>query len=281
MKTTYSLHKITDETKLGFSPNDYSRFKFGDGKVARSFGINLARGFIKEVLSEGALDKQLVVISSPYAFVPTATYAMKTPFVYELNHWLADKDIPVVQEAKVHRTITYKEDYGNLDAEQRLALITRDSFHIDSAFLEGKTLLFLDDIRITGSHERMIERMIAANNIENDIYMLYFAQLVNENIHPSIENTLNYHYVKSIFDLDDIIKNDDFQINTRIVKYLLSSEATSFAVFIKNQCESFIRNLYNMALGNSYHRIENYSANIIYIKQLLFVNKANLIANGN
>jgi len=281
MKRTYSLHKIENENSLGFSPHDYSRFKFGDGAVAHKFGLSLARGFISDVLSKESLDQQIVVISSPYAFVPTATYALKTFFVYELNHWLAHHDFPVVQEAKVHRTITYKEDYGNLDATQRLALIANDSFHIDSVFLAGKTLLFLDDIRITGSHERMIDRMIAANNLQNDIYMLYFAQLVNEQIHPSIENRLNYHNVKSIFDLQDIILSEDFQINTRIVKYLLSSEVEIFSVFIKDQSESFIRNLYNMALGNSYHRIENYQANINYIKQLLFVNNANLIVNGN
>jgi hypothetical protein len=59
------------------------------------------------------------------------------------------------------RTITYKEDYGELDAEQRLLkLIGNDSFHIDKMFLKGKTLVFLDDIRITGGHERMIMKMI-------------------------------------------------------------------------------------------------------------------------
>ena len=153
MTTTYSLHKITDTGNFGFCPDDYSRFKFGDDEVAERFGIGLAEGFIKAHLEKGPVP-QLVVVSSPYSFIPTATFAMKNHFVFRLNRWLALHGHPVLQETKVHRTITYKEDYGELDAAQRLKLIGNDSFHIDKAFLEGKKILFLDDIRITGGHEK-------------------------------------------------------------------------------------------------------------------------------
>ncbi|WP_207532153.1 phosphoribosyltransferase family protein [Desertivirga arenae] len=281
MRKTYSLHKISDPSGFVFNPDEYSRFKFGDGAIAKKFGNALAKGFIENVLEENVDHRQIVVISSPYAFIPTATFAMKTQFVYELNYWLAENHYPVVQEAKVHRTITYKEDYGNLDAKQRLALIENDSFHIDRSFLENKVLIFLDDIRITGSHERMIDRMIKSNNLDNDLYLVYFAELINEGIHPTIENTLNYHFVKSIFDLSTIVTSEDFNINTRIVKYILNSDRDSFLVFIKDQSERFIESLYNMAIGNGYHRIENYSENLKYIKQNLLINKANLIVNGN
>ncbi len=99
---------------------------------------------------------------------------MKNHFVFRLNRWLADNELPVVQETKVHRTITYKEDYGELSAEERIRLIGNDSFHIDASFLRGKTLLFLDDIKITGSHERMILKMAKEHGLANPIYMLYF-----------------------------------------------------------------------------------------------------------
>ena len=154
--TTYSLHKIHSANDFPFSPAAYSRFKFGDGRVATQYGKALAEGFIKAHLETAPPAEPLVVISSPYSFIPTATFAMKDAFVYTLNRWLAAHHLPVVQETKVHRTITYKDDYGALDAAQRMALIGGDSFHIDREFLLGKTLIFLDDIRITGSHERMI-----------------------------------------------------------------------------------------------------------------------------
>ncbi|MEB0260939.1 MULTISPECIES: phosphoribosyltransferase family protein [unclassified Mucilaginibacter] len=275
--TTYSLHHIHHDDAFGFDADDYSRFKFGDGAVSKDFGIALADGFINEYLTNNPVTKQIVVISSPYSFIPTATFAMKTWFVYRLNNWLAEQGLPVVQETKVHRTITYKEDYGELDAEQRMNLIGNDKFHIDKEFLIGKTLVFLDDIRITGSHERMIMKMVDAYGLKNDIHMLYFAELINKNIHPNVENHLNYHQVKSIFDLDGIIKSGNFCINTRIVKYILNYSFDGFRVFIQNQTADFAELLYNMALGNGYHTIEAYEQNLIFIKkQLLASPKSSL-----
>jgi hypothetical protein len=281
MQYTFSLHKITDSGSFGFDPADYSRFKFGDDIVARKFGTELAEQFIRQYLRHNPISDQLVVISSPYSFIPTATFAMKHYFVFTLNRWLADNNFNVVQETKVHRTITYKEDYGELDAEQRMNLIGNDVFHIDKEFLSGKTLLFLDDIRITGSHERMINRMLAANNLKNDTYLLYFAELENKNIHPNIENYLNYYVVKSIFDLNSIINNQHFRVNTRIVKFILNNEFSSFQVFIETQTDDFISLLYNMALGNNYHLIEEYSKSLNYIKNNFILKNYKYIQYGN
>jgi hypothetical protein len=269
MPVTYSLHKISNEKYFGFHPDDYSRFKFGDEAVAKNFGEALADGFISKHLSCTEITPQLVVVSSPYSFIPTATFAMKNYFVFRLNRWLAERGRPVVQETKVHRTITYKEDYGELNAAERLQLIGNDSFHIDAAFLQDKTIIFLDDIRITGSHERMIMKMAGEYRLANPIYLLYFAELINTAIHPNIENTLNYHCVKSVFDLQPIIQSSSFFINTRIVKYILNCEGNAFRIFIQAQTEAFINLLYNMALGNGYHTIEAYQTNLHFIQLYL------------
>ncbi|GAA3969084.1 phosphoribosyltransferase family protein [Mucilaginibacter dorajii] len=281
MNTTFSLHHIDNASGFGFCPDSYSRFKFGDETIAREFGNTLAKGFIEQVLSKQPIAQQIVVISSPYSFIPTATFAMKTWFVYRLNRWLAQHGYPVVQETKVHRTITYKEDYGELNAEQRMSLIGNDSFHIDKDFLANKTLIFLDDIKITGSHERMIMKMVDEYGLHNDIYMLYFAELVNKNIHPNIENFLNYHQVKTIFDLEPIIQSGSFTINTRIVKYILNYNPECFGIFIQNQSTDFVNLLYDMALGNGYHTIEAYAQNLTFITDNLFINNKTLIKHGN
>ena len=273
---TYSLHKINNTVNFGFKPEDYSRFKFGDEQVSKEFGESLAAGFIQDYLDKNRIEQQIVVISSPYSFIPTATFAMKNYFVFQLNRWLANHGFPVVQEAKVHRTVTYKEDYGELDAAQRISLISNDSFHIDKEFLQDKRLIFLDDIRITGSHERMILKMMNQYELKNQVHLLYFAELVNNEIHPNIENYLNYYFVKSIFDLDEIINSSDFSINTRIVKYILNSKPESFSIFLNTQTDRFINQLYNMALGNGYHTIDAYIPNLNTVKKHLNVNKFNL-----
>jgi PRTase ComF-like len=277
MQQTYSLHKINSADNFGFSPTKYSKFKYGDDSIAREFGNALAESFIENYLSKTPILEQIVVISSPYAFIPTATFGMKNYFVFRLNRWLAENDLPVVQETKVTRSITYKEDYGELDEAQRLSLIGNDTFQIDKDFLKNKVLIFLDDIRITGSHERMITKMLKEYHLENETHLLYFAELVNRNIHPNIENFLNYYHVKSIFDLDNIIKNERFSINTRIVKYILNSEPNSFKIFIQNHSDSFLELLYNMAIGNSYLTIEAYQENLKTINSELNLREKNTV----
>ncbi len=267
MHINFSLHTIENTDAFSFSPAAYSRFKFGDDVIAAGFGAALAKGFIAKHADAAIFSNQAVVISSPYAFIPTATFTMKNYFVYELNNWLAGNNLPVVQETKIHRTITYKEDYGELDAAERIKLIGNDSFHIDKSFLTGKILIFLDDIRITGSHERMICKMIEEYGLTNNCFLLYFAELTNQDVHPSIENYLNYFSVKSIEDLDVIIKSERFAFNTRIVKYILNTDPGTFTAFIRQQQPVFINMLYNLALGNSYHTIDVYMANLGILKQ--------------
>lgn len=269
MQTVYSLHKINQSHYFPFDATAYSRFKFGDDRAAEVFGIALAKGFIKDHLRSKIHDEQIVVISSPYSFIPTATFALKDHFVSELNKWLVAEDKPVVQETKIHRSITYKEDYGELDAEQRMNLIGKDIFHIDQSFLTNKTLVFLDDIKITGSHERMIQKMLQEFKLANKVYLLYYAELINKQIHPSIENTLNYYSVKSIFDLNKIVQQDQFRINTRLVKYMLNCTEDQFLVFMQDQSTYFLNLVYNMAIGNGYHLIEAYTKNITALKNLV------------
>ena len=281
MRTTFSLHKIDNADSFSFSPTDYSRFKYGDDEAAEKFGTALAKGFIQHYLTVGLFEQQIVVISSPYAFIPTATFAMKNYFVFEINKWLAENNLPVVQETKVNRLVTYKEDYGELNAAERINLIGNDVFHIDSNFVKNKILLFLDDIRITGSHEKMITKMLGEYGLENEMYLLYFAELINTAIHPNIENYLNYFSVKSVFDLNSIIRQERFAINTRIVKYILNAEPDVFVIFMQNHSVGFLTLLYNMALGNSYHTIEAYHINLEILKKEIIALGKQIINSTN
>jgi PRTase ComF-like len=154
-----------------------------------------------------------------------------------------------------------------------MRLIGNDSFHIDTQFVAGKTLLFLDDIKITGSHERMILKMIHEYGLKNDVFMLYFAELTNTSVHPRFENYLNNYYVNSIFEIENIVKSTNFVANTRVVKYLLHYDFEAFCGFILNQNTDFIENLYDLALGNGYHTIEAYAKNLSFVRNLMAKSK--------
>lgn len=267
--THFSGFLIEKENEYGFSADDYSKFKHGSLDVARKFGHELADRFIKDCFSKTYDERPIVVVPSAYSHIPTASSFMKTFLVQKLNKYLYENNYPIVQETKINRSVTYREDYGEMLAEERYKLISCDKFHIDKSFVENKVLLFLDDIKITGTHERIIIKMLNEYNIGNDCYMLYFAELVNPDVCPKIENVLNNHFVKNLEQVDWIIKNEEFAFNTRVVKYILNAKSDDFDRFIEKQTESFKRELFYQSIGNEYFKFDSYLSNLAKLKTVV------------
>lgn len=265
----FAGYKITNEIEFDFLPNEYSRFKYGSKDIARKFGYDLANKFINEVFKNTYKGKQLVILPSAYSYIPTASFFMTKYFTQKLNAYLFENNLPVVQEAKIQRTVTYREDYGEMSAQDRYKLISKDTFYTDKEFLKDKQLIFLDDIKITGTHERIITKMLNEHNIVEDCYMIYFAELTNKEINPRIENYLNNYCIKNLNDVDAIIKNEEFSFNTRVVKYILSRNETEFDEFINKQTNSFKEKLYYNAIGNEFYKFEYYKINLNKLKLIL------------
>lgn len=275
MKQVFSAHKIltSNLAKCSFNPTNYSKFKFGSKVVARQFGKELADGFWEE-FEHNIPNEQIVVFPSPYNFIPTATFVLKDYFIRHFNEYLIDSGKLPVEEGRIVRNTTYREDYGAMNSEERMRLIGNDKFHIDTEFVKGKTLIFIDDIRVTGAHERMIDKLISEYGLTNQCYFIYFASVESETIPAQIENELNYFYVKSLMDVNRIIHDEDFIFNTRTVKYILNSTPTDCKDFLNYQSGKILSNLYHLAIGNSYHLIPEYQTNFNHLREI--VNKFNL-----
>jgi len=264
----FAAHRIQYDDRFDFSASDYSKFKFGADNIAEKFGYDLAEKFISRLKKEGITGKQYIVLPSAYSHIPTASSFMKNYFVNKFNYFLIKNHLMPIKESKIYRTVTYREDYGEMTAEQRYDLISRDKFYTDKSILEDNILIFIDDIKITGTHERVISEMLDAFDIQNRCCFLYFAES-DTGMDPRVENYLNYHFVKSLSDIDFIIKNERFVFNTRVVKYILNSEHQEYRVFIGKQSNSFISELYYKAIGNSYHLFKKYQVNLKHLENIV------------
>lgn len=265
----FSGYQVNSATDFDFSPEEYSKFKYGAINIARKYGYILAERFINHCLSYTYDGKPIVVVPSAYSHIPTASYFMKKYFVDKLNSYLYDNNYPVIAETKIHRTVTYREDYGEMSAADRYKLIKGDKFYIDREFIGDKTLLFLDDIKITGTHEQVIINMLNDYDISNDCYMLYFSELINQDVPPNIENYLNNFYVKGLEQIDAIIKEEDFVFNTRVVKYILNAKEDDFDSFITGRDADFVNELYYNAIGNEYFKFSSYLRNIKKLREIV------------
>ena len=104
-------------------------------------------------------EEDIVFVPSPYHAIPTASNALSLFFRDEVNRFLYRHQRKSLLQSKIHRYKTYTVDYGNLDFEERMRLISSDTYHLDKRFLEDRMVLFIDDIKITGSHEQIIRQL--------------------------------------------------------------------------------------------------------------------------
>jgi hypothetical protein len=262
MITSFSKYKINSRAETHFDPVLYSKFKFGDGSIARKFGTDLAESFINHFSGLLLSGNEIVAIPSPYNAIPTASNIMTEYFIKELNAFLFSNEQPSVMISKIHRYKTYTEDYGNLDFNERINLISTDTYHIDKSFLDGRICLFIDDIKITGGHELIIRNLLSGNNIQAQSVFVYFAELTNKNIEPSFENYLNYAFVQNMKDVVAVVNSTDFVYNTRVIKYILNSGLEEVDLFCKGVSLSKIDTLIDYAISNNYHQIDNYKTTL-------------------
>lgn len=277
-RDVHAVHYITHPTDLSFDEAEYSKFKHGSKDAARKFGEKLANSFVRSVHFKNYLenfgDTQIVVLSSPYNFIPTATFAMKDYFMAVLNTHLFLKGKKPAQECKIFRSSSYIEDYSvmSIDKRREMLNLSGDEFHIDAAFLEGKFCMFMDDIRITGNHERCIEEMLekfGMNGSVAHLLYLYYAVLKNDEIPASIEGRLNHAFVNDLKDLGQIILHEGFLFNTRNVKFILKQPIEDFKWFLSFQKKTFIETFYHLAIGNGYNSVEAFETNFLYLNSLI------------
>ena len=268
MNSSYSLHKIIDEDQCPFDANEYSWFKFGDKQYAEKFAAELFDGFIDKYSDLLLSKNEIVILPSPYLSIPTASNFLCYYFKKCLNSFLFNNNRKASIESKIYRNQTYVTDYGNLSFDERVKLIANDTYYIDRNFINDKLCIFVDDIKITGSHEHTVNKILDQYNVNGDFVFVYFAELINKEIHPKIENHYNYFAVKSVNDIVDVINRINFQYNTRIIKYILNLDEEQFT-FLTNNISIEKRNeLFHLAISNNYHQIIEYQDNIEMIKTI-------------
>ena len=266
MNSSYSLHKIIDENQCPFDANEYSWFKFGDKQYAEKFAAELFDGFIEKYSDLLLSKKEIIILPSPYLSIPTASNFLCFYFKKCLNSFLFKNNRKASVESKIYRNQTYVTDYGNLSFDERVKLIANDTYYIDRNFINDKLCIFVDDIKITGSHEHTVNKILNQYNVNGDFVFVYFAELMNKDIHPKIENHYNYFAVKSVNDIVEVVNRTKFQYNTRIIKFILNLDEEQFSFLINNISIEKRNELFHLAISNNYHQIIEYQNNIETIK---------------
>ena len=265
-----SVHQFTaedfDARKLPFAPADYARLKYGDDEIASRFGHELADTFYEQ--HRGALlIEPVVVIPSPYNYVENAATIMTKHFVRRLNHLLVGDTGRHVDYATIQRKVNYTGDFGLLDADARRQLIGGDNFYLHEGFFSGKTLLLVDDVRITGAHEDRLMGLISDSKKlrKSHIHFLYYGRLCGDETRNDVEAYLN----SAEMTLDgflDMQRQPNNHLIVRPIKWLMRMPAVEFERFLRNACPRTIMRLYDGCLGEGYYAVPDYQINFLALK---------------
>lgn len=262
----FIAHPFSKLDDVRFSITEYSRLKFGSDSIAKKFGYDLAITMF-ESMADIIMSNGVVVIPSPYNHVKNAATIMSEHFINKLNELLVHANGQHIEQSIIHRKVSYINDYGFLSKEHRKGLIDNDNFFMNKQFLKGKTLIFIDDVIITGTHEEKLMEILENNNMNNTRIFAYYGGYNGDD--PSIESRINLSAIGDINDYINIINEPKHHVIVRAIKYLLSIESQLFKNIIYMIDNEYLTKIYYGALGEGYYQIPQYQVNLLIIKQQL------------
>lgn len=250
--------------RLAFSPARYSRYKYGSVAAAETFARALGAAFC-EAHPELVLAPRLLMASSPYAHVPAAATTLARGLRPVLNAVRAANGLAQVPLLRVDRVSTSAGDYGTLSAQARdrhMAANVLSFGRVPPEQVCGAHLLVVDDVRVTGAHQRCLMRASEALPLtaRTFLYIAAFSAQLGGCFDPAQEDALNHAAVKTLDDLAGIVEAGDFAWNVRVCKFTLSpANHGELPPFLRSMPGWFIRDLHRNSCRDGYARMAPYA----------------------
>jgi PRTase ComF-like len=254
-----------------FSPDRYSRYKYGSVTVADAFARALWTAFC-EHRPELARAPRLLLASSPYAHVPAAATTLARRLQPLLNAARTRYGLAPAPLLQVDRVSTSAGDYGVLSAQARNRLMAGNDLSF-RRFPPGQVrdahLLIVDDVRVTGAHQRCLTRATEQLPLtaRTFLYIASFQRPADGCFDPTQEDALNHAAVKTLDDLAGIVESGDFAWNVRVCKFVLSpANYPGLPEFLRRMPGWFVRGLHRNSCQDGYARMDQYAASYAVVR---------------
>lgn len=219
----HALLTVNGQTGLpagndAFDAAQYSRFKYGSLIAAKQFGVALADGFVKQVLHANPqlLQAGWLLSSSAYKNIPTAAHAATQFFAERLG----TLGYAAPTAARLMRQRIFEGEYEKLRYGARRVVLKNSGITLQANNPAGRTLVVVDDIRVTGAHESCILNLAK----DSGLAAVCFVYIVNVDAHkldPTLEHRLNSAAIDTLPKLRELVQTEAVAINARLCKRLL------------------------------------------------------------
>ena len=240
----------------GFDAHEYSQFKYGDTRPAVEYAEEIYRHCLQGQIQSTEVD----VVFSPNTYLPTAAHSIAEELISILSS--AGHDC---QDVNVHRQTTYTKDYGKMNAQERANMISGDTYGFKNQPRKDATMVFVDDVSITGTHQHILEQLMEKSGLLNPQKHVYYGVKADHQIPASIESMLNRAAISSPEEIIPLMMEPRFKLNTRATKSLLS--CSHLKEYIKSIPGHLLDSMVDGAAQNGYHNILEYRQNFLLAQE--------------
>jgi HAD superfamily hydrolase (TIGR01549 family) len=277
---SHKNNEIIDQNGSVFDMATYSKFKYGSATIARQYGHLLAQQFIASYPQMNNMDDDVIITTSPYKNIVKGSNAISKYFKNFINQALMLQGKQAMIEVPVLKTKMFQGDYAKFSDEERSKTMSESSLYSMEQLISGKRIIVIDDARITGKHEGRMVTFFKNKNVK-EIYFLYIADLEHNfaQSYPDIENVMNQGWVTSLSRLLEIMNLDQFILNARVCKYILTyTQDGEVKDFLGNLKDDVLYDLYNGIVADGYALMDTYTRVFTFITAEL--QKRGMIHNG-
>ena len=213
----YYLHQPI-QSATTFPAEAYSLMKHGCVDSLRYFANELNR-LISDIVSPGTTYQ---IAATPFVSVPNAANLL-------LDEVLNNRDYDEFDRVYLRRKKLIARDFAELSYAERMGMSQCLAFDYDKSDFSGRSLIVVDDVRVTGAHERAIVSRLGHIVTEFNFFYLLDLSGCQDAAFESVINTLA---IKSIFDILPLRQNRSYTYNSRVLKMLFLSSDDEFRTFL-------------------------------------------------
>lgn len=233
----------------------YSEFKYGRRSAAELFGDRIAEQLIDQFHTQITPGEEIVVLGTPYKNLPNAARLLA---ITVERHLRASGFLS--SYGRIYQDHVGEGVYSTFTQAERDARNGQKNRFFDPKKLEGRHIVVIDDVRITGSVQRSIAKLLA-DVPKLSLTIVNLAQLDPElaQREPQLEHALNHLAVKDLSDVLRLMMSGDFVLVTRVVRFILQSAPHEVLWLLERLRADQVTMLYEAVIEERYDQIEDYN----------------------
>jgi len=250
------------------------REKTTKNRRAKSLSVDLDCAYIEPESKKQQYNNKIYVTCSPYKKAPTAACAVAKYFTDSLNKHLESKGLQKAVLFKIDRLSLFEGDYSEQSEEHRKVIMARNPLALPPGLdLEGSNLIIIDDIRITGIHEKSVLEAVKQHNPRKicKMFVALFEQEKGEE-NARLEAVINHASISSLENLHHLISGmgDNYIPNARVCKFILrQKDLEELDDFLSEQSLHLLQVLYDYMIGDGYQEMNTYKSQLDVVHKAL------------